>query len=152
MMPQGTKPQLSSSPLRSVPGLALVTRTSKTEGPCHRRLKEIYSGGGWGGAGAESLRSRTRCHRCIAGHAGTQRGAPLGQPKAAEGELWVFVLFCFCFLGLYPKHMEVPRLGVQSSHSCQPIPQPQQHQILDPLSETRDQTCILMDTSWICYR
>ena len=28
----------------------------------------------------------------------------------------------------------------------------QQRQILDPLSEARDGTCILMDTSWVCYR
>ena len=26
-----------------------------------------------------------------------------------------------------------------------------QHQILNPLSEARDWTCILMDTSWVCY-
>ena len=37
------------------------------------------------------------------------------------------VLFCFCFLGLYIWHMEVPRLGVESK--LQPTPQPQQHQI-----------------------
>ena len=27
----------------------------------------------------------------------------------------------------------------------------QQHQILNPLSKARVQTCILMDTSWVCY-
>ena len=37
--------------------------------------------------------------------------------------------FCFCFSGLHLQHMEVPRLGVQSIRSHQPIPQPQQCQI-----------------------
>ena len=32
------------------------------------------------------------------------------------------------------------------SCSCQPMPQPGQHQILNPLSEARDPTYILMDT------
>ena len=59
------------------------------------------------------------------------------------------------FLGLHPGQMEVPRLGVKSQllsyttatakwnlsvghHSSQ------QSQILNPVSETRDQTCNLM--------
>ena len=29
------------------------------------------------------------------------------------------------------------------------IPQPRQHQILNPLNEARDWTCILMDTGWV---
>ena len=45
----------------------------------------------------------------------------------------VFVCVCVCvsfvFLGPYPQHMEVPRLGVQWSYSCQPTPRPQQCQI-----------------------
>ena len=36
-------------------------------------------------------------------------------------------VFVFCFLGPHLLHMEVPRLGVESSCSCQPTPQ--QHQI-----------------------
>ena len=44
--------------------------------------------------------------------------------------------FFFFFLSsLYPQTMEVSRLGVK----------------LNLLSEARDQTCILMDTSQICY-
>ena len=46
----------------------------------------------------------------------------------------VFFFFFFfgggvVFLGLYLRHMEVPRLGVKSELFCQPTPQPQQRQI-----------------------
>ena len=64
--------------------------------------------------------------------------------------------------------MEVPRLGVESelqllayatatgtwdlSHLCDLHHSSQQCQTSDPLSEARDQTCILTDTSQICFR
>ena len=78
-----------------------------------------------------------------------------------------FVLFCFVFVFLGPHlwRMEVPRLGVQSElqllfyttatatrdlrricdlrHSSRP------HWILNPLSEARDPTHILLDNSWV---
>ena len=76
-------------------------------------------------------------------------------------------LFIFCFLGLYPWHMEVPRLGVglelqllayttatttwDPSHVCHLHHSSGQHWILNPLSESRDRTCILMDTSRIHF-
>ena len=56
--------------------------------------------------------------------------------KAREGKF--FVLFCFVFwsfvfllllllsLGLLPRHMEVPRLGVESELYHRPTPEPQQ--------------------------
>ena len=61
--------------------------------------------------------------------------------------------------------MEVPRLGVQSelqlpayttatqdwSSVCDLHCSPPQCQIYNPLSEARDQTHILMDTSGVCY-
>ena len=40
----------------------------------------------------------------------------------------MFVLF-FHFLGLHPRHMEVAQARVKLEYSCQPTPQPQQHQI-----------------------
>ena len=66
----------------------------------------------------------------------------------------VLFYFIFCFLGLHLKHSEVPRLGVHSelqdlSCVCSLHHSSRQRQIL---SEDRDRTCIVMDTSWVCYR
>ena len=77
------------------------------------------------------------------------------------------LFFPFCFLGLNPWHMEVPRLGVESeiqlpvyttvtatqdlSHICILHHSSWQHWILGPLSEARDQTHILIDTSLVRY-
>ena len=76
-------------------------------------------------------------------------------------------LFFPIFLGLHPWHMEVSRLGVESELKplayitavatvdprcvCDLHHSSQQHQIVNPVSEVRDWTCILMDTSWVCY-
>ena len=72
-----------------------------------------------------------------------------------------FFLF-FNFLGPHPEHMEVPKLAVnlelwlQAYTTATATRDPsrvfnlhhswQQRQILNPLSEARDGTCILMDT------
>ena len=76
-------------------------------------------------------------------------------------------LFFFFFLGLHPRHMEGPRLGVESelqlpayptatatqdpSHICDLHHSSQQRQKLNPLSEARDQTGNLMVPSWIHF-
>ena len=76
-------------------------------------------------------------------------------------------LSLFCFLGLHLQHMEAPRLGVElelqllayttaaitrdPSHVCHLHHSSWQRQIPDPLSKARDQTRILMDTSWIHF-
>ena len=68
--------------------------------------------------------------------------------------------------GLHPGHMEVPRLGVELELSlpvyttatvtsdlscvCDPHPSSRQRLILNPLSEARDRTRILMDISQVC--
>ena len=82
--------------------------------------------------------------------------------------------FSFSFFFFWPhlRHMEVPRLGVESK--LQPMPQPQQRKIwamsatyttaygnvrslthwaiLNPLSETRNWPHLLRDASWVRYR
>ena len=71
------------------------------------------------------------------------------------------VLFCFFLLGPHPRHMHVPRLGVESELQLPPYSTAtatqdpsriwdlhcslQQCQILNPLSEAGDQTRILTD-------
>ena len=80
--------------------------------------------------------------------------------------LFIFSFLSFCLLGPHPKHMEVPRLGVESelqspaygratatwdlSCVCDLHHSSRQRQILNPLSEARDQSHILMDASWVC--
>ena len=70
-----------------------------------------------------------------------------------------FFFFFFVFLGLHLQHMEVPKLGVESelqlptytiaiarqdpSHVCDLHYSSWLCQILNPLSEARDQTCVL---------
>ena len=40
-----------------------------------------------------------------------------------------------------PWYMEVSRPGIESELQLQPVPQPRQHQILNPLHWASDQTC-----------
>ena len=76
---------------------------------------------------------------------------------------WFSRLRTWHFLGPHLWHMEVPRMGVklklqplatatpEPSRVCDPHHSSQQCRILNPLSEARDQTCILMDTSQIHF-
>ena len=82
--------------------------------------------------------------------------------------LFFFSFLFFCFLGPYPRHMEVPRLWVElelqplpytaatatrdSSHVCSLHHRSWQCQIPNPTDRGRDWTRILMDTSWIYFR
>ena len=81
--------------------------------------------------------------------------------------LLLLLLSLFVFLGLHPRHVEVPWLGVKSElyslayATATATPDPswvcnlhycsQHHWILNPLGEARDQTCVFMDTSQICF-
>ena len=72
------------------------------------------------------------------------------------------IFFFFGFLGLSLRHMEVPRLGVESGRAMwgsephlRPTPQftatHNQSWVPDPLSKARDWTCIIVDTSRIPF-
>ena len=79
---------------------------------------------------------------------------------------FVCLFVCF-FKGLYPWHMEVPRLGVELelqllayatatatpdlSCVCDLYHRSRECRILNLLSEARDQTCNLMVPNWICF-
>ena len=75
--------------------------------------------------------------------------------------------FIFVYLGPHPWHREVPRLGVKpelhllaytiatampdASHVCNLHHSSQRCWILKPMSEVRDQTCVLMVTGQIHF-
>ena len=80
----------------------------------------------------------------------------------SEG-VFLFCFVClFCFLGLHPWHMEVPRRGVESQlqlPTCTPATLDSSHKphhssrqrwILNPLSEAGNQIRILVGTSRVC--
>ena len=82
-------------------------------------------------------------------------------PSSAQcTELFLLFIYSFIvFLGPHLQHMEFLTLGVESEPTAQPDPScfHQLHQsswqywILHLLSEARDWTCVLMDTSQICF-
>ena len=81
--------------------------------------------------------------------------------------LFIFLFFVFCLFRATRQHMEVPRLGVEwelyllayttatamsdPSHICSLHHSSQQHWILNPLIEARDQACNLMVPSQIHF-
>ena len=86
-----------------------------------------------------------------------------------SGSVWCvdwLGFFFFAFLGLHPRHMEVPRLEVKlelqllayttatavpdTSGICDLHHSSQQCQILNTLSKVRDQIRVLMVASWVC--
>ena len=83
-------------------------------------------------------------------------------PCLQQQLIWFWKVF-LGVKGLHLWHWKFPGQGLNWRSSCWPTPQPQQHQIravsvtyttahgnsapFNPLSEARDQACILMDTS-----
>ena len=79
----------------------------------------------------------------------------------------LFIYLFICYSGPRWQQMEVPRLDVKSEPQQQAyitaiaagdlsrvrnlLRSSQQPWILNPLGRARDQTCILMDTSWVCH-
>ena len=97
---------------------------------------------------------------------------PVGKSNLFSPEIYLsnhnfFFFFFLVFLGLYPQHMEVPRLGVELelqllayttaiatqdlSWVCDLHYNSQQRQILNSLSKASDWALVLMDTSWVHY-
>ena len=82
-----------------------------------------------------------------------------------SGKAIPLFFFFFCFLGLHPQHMEIPRLGVKSElqlpayttatatpdlrYICDLHHSFWQCWILNPLSKARDWIHILMDPRWV---
>ena len=64
----------------------------------------------------------------------------------------LFLAFLFVCLGPHPRHMVVPRLGLNRSYSCWPTPQPQQLRIC-VATATRDPSpvCDLHHNSQQCW-
>ena len=85
-----------------------------------------------------------------------------------DGKLYFIYLSSLLFLGPNSWHMEIPMLRVElelqllvyttatvtgdPSGICDLHHSSRQSQILNPFSEARDQTCILMDTSWVHFQ
>ena len=88
-------------------------------------------------------------------------------PKKYSEKLRIHKVPPLFFQGLHPRHMEVPKLGVQSelqllayttatatsdmSRVCHPHHSSQQHQILSPLSKARNRTHNLIVPSQILF-
>ena len=57
------------------------------------------------------------------------------------------MIYTYIFFQPHLQHIEIPSLGVKLELQLQTASQPQQHQILNPLRETRNQTRILIKTT-----
>ena len=97
----------------------------------------------------------------------TPRPTPSPVPPLLFSSSSFFFFFFFCSLGPHPQYMEIPRLGVElelqlpAYTTATAMPDPScicnlhhsswQRWILNPLSEARGRTQVLMDTRQVCY-
>ena len=81
--------------------------------------------------------------RCVAAWEQAEMQGVMSLPSFSSSSFFFFLVF----LGPHPRQVEVPRLGVELELQLEPMSQPQPRQILNPLMEARDQTCVLRDTS-----
>ena len=104
------------------------------------------------------------------GREGTEQGRGAWDAVMnSDADIYIYIYFFFLvFLWSHPWHMEVPRLGVikselhllayatatktpDMSHVCDLHHSSRQRKILNPLSEARDGTHVLMGSSQVGY-
>ena len=95
----------------------------------HHRHSNIWAASATYAAACSNAVSLTHWVRPEIGPASSQRLHWVSNPLNYNGNSWNLLFFFFVFLGPHTQHMEVPRLGVEWSYSCWPIPQLQQCQI-----------------------
>ena len=134
----------------------------KAEEPRGKYFNGQYS---WSCCGSfESIRVSVGSTLRVLSSAQVLTSSRWGQTGFLHGHTWhsqlkVFFFFSFSFLGLHLWHMEVPRMQLPAYTTATPDPScvcnlhhsSQKHQILNPLSEARDQSSVLMDTSQVHY-
>ena len=74
---------------------------------------------------AQIIESSLKCHKVFGFYYITD---PIFSYKYYFRFIFILSIFLSFFLAPHLWHMEVPRLGVESDYSCQPIPQPRQIQ------------------------
>ena len=70
--------------------------------------------------------------------------------NASKTVKYLEIIFCVSFQGHAQGYRSSQATG-WIRYSYQPTPQPRQHWILNPLSEARNWTCVLMDASQIRF-
>ena len=114
----------------------------------------------------------TRLYKCRRGWGGVSQQSKWGtwllvesySPGMGEGQVFThFYVYLFFLLGLHRQDMEVPKLGVELELVAYAIAtwdmscirglhhSSRQCQILNPLSQAKDWTCVLMDASQIHF-
>ena len=144
-------PSFAFLPSRTPPspaGLSIAKPTLKPEGAWGRSAT-VRPLGQQGEGGESRLGGARGIHQALHPTSCLCFSRPQGESKRRIFLFCSAFLFCCCcFLGPHLWHMEVPRLR---GYICHLHHSWGQHQILNPLSKARDQSCILMGTSQIHF-